>query len=187
MRFFTSDLHFHHTNVIQFCNRPWHDVEAMNQGLIDAWNAKVTDADEIYVIGDMFFCGTIKAKKILAKLRGQKHLIMGNHDWGKIKKHRAEEFGFKFIVDQFCLRIAGQDVILNHFPYEGDHTEEVRFKDKRPTDVGGWLLHGHVHSAWRIKGKQINVGVDVWDYLPVNERDIERIILDSTAKSGDPK
>lgn len=30
-----------------------------------------------------------------------------------------------------------------------------------------WLLHGHVHDQWQVNGRQINVGVDVWDYRPV--------------------
>lgn len=32
-------------------------------------------------------------------------------------------------------------------------------------------LHGHVHEKWRVLGRQVNVGVDVWDYRPVAEAD----------------
>ena len=29
--FFTSDTHFYHGNIIRFCNRPFEDVEMMNE------------------------------------------------------------------------------------------------------------------------------------------------------------
>lgn len=179
MRHFTSDLHFGHKNVIGFCNRPFESVEDMEQKLINNWNDYVSQTDEIYILGDMFFCGSIKAKEILKQLNGKKILILGNHDWGKIKKHRSEEFGLSMIIDSMCIRIGKYDVKLSHFPYKGagDHTEgEERFHDKRYDDDGGWLLHGHVHNAWRTKEKQINVGVDVWDYCPVSENKILEII-----------
>jgi len=148
----------------------------MNAGLIKNWNETVNPEDVVYILGDMFFCGTIAAKEILRQLNGRKMLIAGNHDWGKLKKHRAQEFGFDFITDQHCIRLGRHDVIMNHFPYHGDHMEEERFRDKRPVDKGGWLLHGHVHNAWKVNGRQINVGVDVWDWRPVHEERILHLI-----------
>lgn len=184
MRYFTSDLHFYHKNVIEFCNRPWSNVDEMNEGLIKNWNDTVTNEDQVYILGDMFFCGTTKAKEILKQLNGEKYLILGNHDWGKIKTHRAKEFGFEWIDKSFSLRIGNQlDVLLSHFPYKnaGDHTEgEERYAEHRYEDGGKWLLHGHVHTAWQIKDKMINVGVDVWDYKPVSQEKIELILLEGS-------
>jgi len=177
VRFFTSDLHFWHKNVIQFCNRPWSTVEEMNAGLIEIWNQTVTQNDDVFIIGDMFFCGTAKLKEIMSQLNGNKYLIQGNHDWGVVKIHRAEEFGFKWVQrNQHCIRIGHEDVYLCHFPYDEDHTAEVRYKEMRPVDIGNWLLHGHVHCAWKVRGRQINVGVDVWDWRPVSEVEIQKII-----------
>ena len=34
---------------------------------------------------------------------------------------------------------------------------------------GRLLLHGHVHTKWRVDGRQVNVGCDVWGYRPVAE------------------
>ena len=39
--FFTSDTHFYHANIINFCKRPFANVETMNEALIENWNAVV--------------------------------------------------------------------------------------------------------------------------------------------------
>jgi calcineurin-like phosphoesterase family protein len=48
-----------------------------------------------------------------------------------------------------------------------DHAYEGRYEALQPVNEGKWLIHGHVHGSWKVKGKQINVGVDVWQYAPV--------------------
>ena len=149
----------------------------MNQGLIDRWNETVSDDDDIFCLGDMFFCGTTQAKEIMSKLKGRKYLIQGNHDWKRVRSDRGLEFGFDWVQKhQHQVRIANEEVLLCHFPYDGDHTHDVRFLEMRPLDYGGWLLHGHVHCAWKVKERQIIVGVDVWDFKPVPESALEEII-----------
>ncbi len=55
MTYFTSDLHFGHENIIRFSNRPFSSAEEMNRTLIDNWDSRVTDRDDIYILGDMFY------------------------------------------------------------------------------------------------------------------------------------
>jgi calcineurin-like phosphoesterase family protein len=50
--------------------------------------------------------------------------------------------------------------MLSHFPYKGDHKPGDRYPEWRLRDEGLPLLHGHVHSAFLISGRQYNVGVD---------------------------
>lgn len=181
MIWFTSDLHFGHKNVIEFCKRPFSSVEDMERGLISNWNSCVSDGDIVYILGDMFFCGVKKIKEIMPQLNGKKHLVLGNHDWGKVKPRRAEELGFESVTQNSEIGFEFQDgkvlmLKLCHFPYSGDHTKDVRYLEYRPNDVGGILLHGHVHEAWKVRGRQINVGVDVWDYKPVSQKQIEEIV-----------
>ena len=118
------------------------------------------------------------------RLNGTKHLIAGNHDrcWpgNGAKADRSvrmyRDAGFETIRTTHELELAGERVELNHFPYEGDSHAEDRFIPWRPLDAGRWLLHGHVHTTWRRRGRMINVGVDVWDRAPVAEETLAEIV-----------
>lgn len=46
--FFTSDTHFYHGNIIRFCNRPFKDVEVMNETIISNWNNTVGQDDIVF-------------------------------------------------------------------------------------------------------------------------------------------
>ena len=39
--FFTSDTHFDHFNIIEYCDRPFTNVKAMNEHIITNWNKTV--------------------------------------------------------------------------------------------------------------------------------------------------
>jgi len=177
---FTSDPHFWHKNVIDFCQRPFGSIEDMNEGLIVRWNSRVQPGDTVFVLGDFGFCGTTELKKIVPRLNGEKVLVKGNHDW-KYKDHRWIEFGFVRVAKDLAMNadVPGGIIRLSHFPYagSGDHGDyEERYTEHRLVDEGAWLLHGHVHTAWKKKDRMINVGVDVWNYLPVSLAEIEELI-----------
>ncbi len=76
--------------------------------------------------------------------------------------------------------MAGRDVLLDHFPYEGDSRETGRYLSHRPADQGGWLLHGHVHERWR----RVNVGVDAWGGRPAAESELAALIQSGLADLG---
>ncbi len=177
MIYFSSDQHFYHKNVITYCNRPYASLEEMHQALIDNWNKVVQPTDTIFILGDFCFGGVDKWKGILSQLQGEKHLVKGNHDMKQAKPERAEEFGFKWIGKDAVIKDDELgDILLSHYPYHGDHTEGDRYLDRRPTDKGGWLLHGHVHCAWKMLGRQINIGVDQWNFTPVSLEEVREYI-----------
>jgi len=174
MNWFTSDTHFYHKNVIEYCNRPFATVEEMNEKLIERWNLCVKPDDTIYHLGDFIFAGRNKLRPILDRLNGQIILVQGNHD------HSDHVRLFKKVIPSLGIEIAQRNVNLSHYPYWYDPLEQLdgggRYKERRLIDNGEWLLHGHVHHHWKFKARMINVGVDVWNYAPVAESEIARII-----------
>ena len=83
--FITSDLHLGHSNIISLCNRPFRDVEEMNDTIINNWNSVVKSGDTVYVLGDFSFKGK-GVHDYLNRLNGDIILIKGNHD--KSFKHK---------------------------------------------------------------------------------------------------
>jgi calcineurin-like phosphoesterase family protein len=180
---FSSDLHLGHAAIIDHCWRPFHSVDAMNHALIDNWNDRVAADDTVWVLGDLALGNTRKTIQLCRELKGHKHLLAGNHDtcWHGHKRWRREvreyeAVGFTVWNADYCnwlpspeaTEAFGELVIMSHFPYRGDHTAEERYVEHRPLDAGVLLLHGHVHGAWRVNGRQVNVGVDVWGFAPVS-------------------
>ncbi len=78
--FFTSDTHFSHARIIELSNRPFRDVQHMNEMLIKNWNDRVGPDDHVYHLGDVALGSFEDSIKCVARLNGIKHLVVGNHD-----------------------------------------------------------------------------------------------------------
>jgi calcineurin-like phosphoesterase family protein len=199
--YFTSDQHFGHLNIIRFCDRPFPGVDAMNSRLVELWNETVTDDDTVWVLGDVALGALDESLAHIGRLAGRKLLVPGNHDrcWEGDRalrkgdpeareRRRAKErqryldAGFAEIHDRpEPVVVGGHDVVLSHFPYEGDSHGEDRFVEYRPADRGAWIVHGHVHDTWRRRGRQINVGVDAWGGRPVSAETVADLLTESSS------
>ena len=80
MDYFTSDMHYGHANIIDYCNRPFESLDEMTNEMVNRWNEIVTEDDTVYVVGDVFLCPTSEGESIVKRLNGRKILIKGNHD-----------------------------------------------------------------------------------------------------------
>lgn len=206
MRWFTSDLHIGHRNIIEFSNRPfWHvetidmrmgpaefdapDIVRHDKALLDNYNDLVADDDEVWFVGDLALGHQRTTVPWCSQFKGRKFLIPGNHDachpmHKKYKKFVGlyEDAGFEIMPCQGSTAIAGRHVTVCHFPWwEEFHHGKVyrvdKFSGLRPDNDGSWLIHGHTHSKERVtKNRQIHVGVDAWDLCPVSEDQIAEII-----------
>jgi calcineurin-like phosphoesterase family protein len=182
---FTSDTHFTHERVVSYDKRPFRDAAHMDRVLIDNWNDRVDDDDEVWHLGDFSNeSGMEQALGYLRQLKGHKRLITGNHDkcWpGKIfgwKFQRAYlDAGFEVVLPWAQIRIGSVKVNLSHFPYMGDHLVNDRDVEWRLPVQAKPILHGHVHTKFRKSGNQINVGVDAWDFAPVSAATLEQLFL----------
>ena len=173
--FFTSDTHFYHANIINFCGRPFKNVEVMNETLIANWNSVVGPDDLVFHLGDFCLGGSAEWTNILNRLNGKIYLIVGNHD---IKNLRQGYYGrFEHIAMQMHIEVGKQKIYLNHCPflcYGGAYRDT-------------WQLFGHVHTSKQNTGidaprlhmlfpTQYDVGVDNNNFTPVSFEEVKRII-----------
>ena len=139
---FTSDLHFWHKNICKYCNRPFDTVEEMNEAIVENWNKVVKDDDVVFVLGDLGFCGYEKLAPYIARLKGRKYIVQGNHDSDKIvgKLWEAdlieEYYKLTTITVEGDPELPSQALTLCHFPM-------VDWYDK---EKGAWMVHGHQHQ-----------------------------------------
>ena len=149
----TGDQHYNHENMIRFCNRPFRNVNHMNESLIYNHNERIDINDTVYVIGDFRFSDArLPLPKLLKYLNGNLVFIKGNHDRNNGLKNAAE-----FVV----IHTFGYRFLLMHKPEDAILTAE-KLGD---IDI---ILHAHVHDTWKFKDNMVNVGVDVWNYYPVH-------------------
>ena len=171
MKYYTADLHIGHGNIIRFCNRPFLTVDQMNKKLIENWNSVVTDKDDVYIIGDMFYRLIEELSVYLRKLKGRKHLIMGNHDkW--IKKAGNKEY-FETVTDYLDINDDGMRVVLFHYP----------ILEWNAINRGSYHVYGHIHNhrgntfeVLKNMDKALNAGVYINGFIPVN---IQQLIVNN--------
>jgi calcineurin-like phosphoesterase family protein len=188
--FLTSDEHYSHSNIIKHSARPFRDLEEMNAELTRRFNETVGPDDITWHLGD-FAWKPSEVGPLLAKLNGKHHLICGNHDscHPVHKRHVREtrrylDAGFLSVSESFTEDFAGIGrVLLCHLPLRRADATDERYADRRPDSLHGadWLFHGHVHEKWRLRGRMLNVGVDVWEFRPVSVEQIAEYLASESA------
>lgn len=112
--FFTSDTHFNHTNILQYCNRPFKTVDKMNETIITNWNNVVGSDDVVFHLGDFCLGGADEWNKILDRLNGRIYLVLGNHDLKNIRQGFIDRF--EHVAMSMCIQVGKKKIYLNHFP-----------------------------------------------------------------------
>lgn len=193
MNYYIADTHFGWKNFLQggpySDQRPFSSVEEMEESMTQRWNKKVTNADHVYILGDV---GKMKQHqdahylcKILAGLKGNLHLIIGNHDMPYLNDAQfLRQFAAVHEYEEITDSAHGQarKLFLSHYPiasWEG-------------MQHGRILLYGHTHKTQDEKQyrgylkvynhsvklpqpiRAYNVGCMYWNYEPVSLDEILR-------------
>lgn len=159
MVYFTADLHLGHRNIIEYCDRPFDSVEDMNEALIENWNKKVKMDDKVFMLGDFALGSSEQIKKWGRALKGNKTLILGNHD--RASKSVYLEAGFREVIKY---PILWSDLyILSHAP-------------KFMTDMGPYFnIYGHVHNDEKYQDVGTNsccISVERTNYAPLSFKEL---------------
>ena len=135
MNLYISDLHFGHKNVIRFDHRPFADVEEMDRCLIEFWNSRVSQDDDVFIIGDLCYKAGKTPDWYLRQMKGHKHLIVGNHDKVTLDCENAAKY-LESIDKMQHVSDGDKQICLCHYPlaewYKSRH--------------GSWLIYGHIHA-----------------------------------------
>jgi calcineurin-like phosphoesterase family protein len=141
----------------------------MNAVLAENWVRVVGKDDTVFHLGDFSFMGKEATADLLTELPGRIIFLRGNHEGHP-----------KTIIDSLVIRFEGHSILLTHYP---ERASPVML-----------TFCGHIHEKWKVqyhpiipiykdvsplpsKGFPIvNVGVDVWDFKPVNLETIKEVI-----------
>lgn len=159
---FISDPHLFHDNIIKYCDRPtnYHELIIIN------WNQLVLPKNDIVCLGDVFLARANKnltSKErfldILPLLRGNKYLILGNHN----NKKFLEECGFTIIAGRLSkFYMWNENKIYIYFSHR-PLIDEVYLNHKH----GIFNVHGHIHEKEDISPAHINISVEHTMYRPI--------------------
>ena len=104
MIFYTADPHFGYEPTLVW--RPgFSTVEEMDEALIAAWNAVVSDEDTVYLIGDIGWNDGHVPGRTLARLKGRKHLIRGNSQLLGEEEVASVSVGYLYYLIFFALTL----------------------------------------------------------------------------------
>ena len=84
--FFIADTHFGDGAILRYENRPFASPEEMDRELVRRWNQTVGEEDTVFHLGDFSSLEEEGDRALLARLHGNKVLVLGNHD-----RHRTPE------------------------------------------------------------------------------------------------
>ena len=128
-----SDPHFYHANICKFTNfdgsplRPWDEVNQMTEDMIEWYNELVDDQDRVYILGDVAFSARTM-REVVARLKGRKVLVPGNHEPPKMRKYFD-------LFDDVRGYVVKKGFVMSHIPIH-------------PESLSRWELniHGHLHN-----------------------------------------
>jgi calcineurin-like phosphoesterase family protein len=211
-RFWTSDIHFGHANIVKYCNRPylrkgdlikdkitgimnWSSrdaalkcAERMNISLIKSINGRVKEDDVVVHVGDFANYGKVRGVEGL-RVKPMNYLSQLNGSWVMIKGNHDPNNHIKTIGDYLITNIGPYQVFVSHYPSDSirHDTELISWVSRKCH----FVICGHVHEKWAERWIDngytrpifnINVGVDVRRYMPIDDAEIINIYMKATRK-----
>lgn len=170
-RFYISDTHFSHLNIIKYCNRPFKHTDEMDEALVKNWNDVVKPEDHITHLGDV----TIKRGgvdqqewfiRLIHRLNGHKRLHLGNHDHWPVEVYLRA--GFEKIYATWRTE---ENILFSHIPIH-------------PLSMGSAIanVHGHTHDQpnysphideRKIKRPFVNICVEHTNFKPISLEEVQ--------------
>ena len=165
--FLIADTHFGDNRILKYENRPFDNVEIMDEELIRRWNNAVSPDDSVYMLGDFGAVG--HEKEVLSRLNGKIYLVKGNHDTKSNEDYRSlgftEVYDHPIILDGFWILSHDALYVNSNMPYAN--------------------LFGHVHNSPIIKDyskQHYCVSAERINYTPIDFDDVKRAVIELSGK-----
>jgi len=153
--FFTADEHYGHKNIIKYCNRPFADVNKMDEFIISNHNEVVKDSDLVIHAGDFTLTNKHIAGEYIKRLNGKHIFVKGSHDkWSQ---------NLPWIYN---ITIEKQLIIVCHYA----------MRRWPRSHYGAWHVYGHSHGKLLPYGLSWDVGVDNNNFCPVSYDQLKEIM-----------
>ena len=183
-RWYISDHHLGHYNILRYGERPFANLAEMHDALVQYHNELVKPQDHVSFLGDVTIKrgGRLDKEWFAAEIRrynGHKRLYLGNHDhWS------AEFYGLVGFEKIYATWRSEEGFISSHVPLH-----------PRSLSTATANVHGHIHQApayepvvfaeWKKDNGRviptkvvpyINVSVEAVNYRPIHIDEILAII-----------
>jgi calcineurin-like phosphoesterase family protein len=154
---FISDEHYGHENIIKYCDRPFKDVQEMDNEIIKRCNSLVKSGDFLVHGGDF----TLKkdAEQYIRRLNGQHIFLRGSHDYWM-----DGAYGDDYFDQIWEKKIDSIYVVVCHY----------NMRTWPRSFHGSIQLFGHSHGKLTPRENQFDISVEANNYYPVCMDDIKK-------------
>jgi calcineurin-like phosphoesterase family protein len=152
MRFFVSDPHFSHGNIIRFERDQFSSIEEHDGflvGMFEKWASKCKPGDEFFVLGDW---GSLDYLWVMDGFPCKKVFVYGNHDRNEDEARFAEHFDEVHLYPYFL----SNKLVVSHYPV-------AVYRDT-------CNVHGHTHRSKLVDDNHVCASMDVIGYTPVTDK-----------------
>jgi calcineurin-like phosphoesterase family protein len=119
--------------------------------LIETINSKVTNNDQLYILGDCSFSTRYEqVQEFFSYLNGQIFIIKGNHDRTEFLNQLVKDKLVMQWYDYKEIEINKTKTVMFHYPISSWNKQHY----------SSFCLHGHCHGSHSQKGKILDVGLD---------------------------
>jgi calcineurin-like phosphoesterase family protein len=184
-RWFCSDWHLSHENIIRYSNRPFANAREMDEALVTYHNERVKPEDHYSMLGDvtMLRGGRVQQEqfiRLVKRFNGHGRLYLGNHDHFPVKTYLMA--GFEKV---YATWRSQENIIFSHYPVH-------------PNSLGSVIanVHGHTHEKpdypphtyVNTEGARrvipyVNICVERTNYHPISLEDLMTRIRDAKTAS----
>lgn len=146
------------------------NVEDMDEMLIRNWNSRVLPDDDVWILGDFCYKPQVSPTVYLRRLKGHKHLILGNHD-GLILKDPEALSCLESVEKMDHIKDGDKQIVMCHFP----------LAEWNKSMHGSILVYGHIHAnigetydymTRRYPNQAYNAGCMINNYQPVSFKEL---------------